>query len=261
MDRKLVNYVLEDRIAVITIDNPPVNSLGAQVIYELSDVFDELEAKEEVIVAVITGGGKKAFVAGADIKSFKDLVGKRDVAFDGSRGMQACFSKIESSNKIVIAAINGLALGGGCEMAAACDIRIISENALIGVPEVRLGIIPGAGGTQRLLRLLGRGKAKLMVLSGDFYSANDALAMGLVEKVVPAGEALNEARKMAQAICGNAPLALRAGKKVINEGENLSLDDALLREAGYLADLFMTEDLKEGASAFIEKRFPVYKGR
>jgi enoyl-CoA hydratase/carnithine racemase len=223
--------------------------------------YDELEAKEEVIVAIITGSEEKAFVAGAYIKSFKDLTGKRDDAFNGSRGMQTCFTKIERSNKIVIVAINGLALGGGCEMATACDIRIISENALIGIPKVRLGIIPGAGGTQRLLRLLGRGKAKLMVLSGDFYSAKYALTMGLAEKVVPAGEALHEAKKMAQAICGNAPLALRAGKKVINEGENMSLDDALLREANYLADLFMTEDLKEGISAFVEKRFPVYKGR
>lgn len=261
MERKLVNYKEENRIAVVTIDNPPVNSLNVTVINELSDVFDELEGREDIIVAIVTGGGRKAFVAGADIKSFKDLVGKRDVVFEGSRSMQACFGKVENSGKIVIAAINGLALGGGCELAVACDLRIIAENALIGVPEVRLGLIPGAGGTQRLLRLLGRGKAKLMVLSGDFYSAADALAMGLVEKVVPAGEALNEAMKMGQALLGNAPLALRAGKKVINEGENMTLENALICEAGYLADLFMTEDLREGATAFIEKRFPVYKGK
>jgi enoyl-CoA hydratase len=261
VERKFVNYEEENRIAVVTIDNPPMNSLGAAVINELYDVFDELENKDDIIVAIITGSGKKAFVAGADIRAFSELVGKRDVVIEGSRGMQKCFSKIENSSKIVIAAINGMALGGGCEMAVACDIRIIAENALIGVPEVRLGLIPGAGGTQRLVRLLGKGKAKLMCLSGDFYGAKDALAMGLVEKVVPAGEALNEAKKIAQAFLDNAPLALRAAKRVINEGSDMSLEDGLILEASFVGDLFMTEDLREGATAFVEKRFPVYKGK
>ena len=261
MERKFVNYEVENGIAVVTINNPPMNSLSAAVINELTDVLDELDEKDDIVIAIITGGGNKAFVAGADIKAFGDLVGKREMVVEGSRGMQKCFSKVENSSKVVIAAINGMALGGGCELAVACDIRIIAENALIGVPEVRLGLIPGAGGTQRLVRLVGKGKAKLMCLSGDFYGAKDALEMGLAERVVPAGEAVNEARKMAQAFLGNAPLALRAAKRAINEGSDMSLEDGLIMEASLVGDLFMTEDLREGAAAFLEKRFPAYKGK
>jgi enoyl-CoA hydratase len=261
LERKFVNYEVENGIAVVTINNPPMNSLSAAVINELTDVLDELDEKDDIVIAIITGGGNKAFVAGADIKAFGDLVGKREMVVEGSRGMQKCFSKVENSSKVVIAAINGMALGGGCELAVACDIRIIAENALIGVPEVRLGLIPGAGGTQRLVRLVGKGKAKLMCLSGDFYGAKDALEMGLAERVVPAGEAVNEARKMAQAFLGNAPLALRAAKRAINEGSDMSLEDGLIMEASLVGDLFMTEDLREGAAAFLEKRFPAYKGK
>lgn len=259
MERKFVNYVVEDRLAVVTIDNPKMNALSPPVVTELGSVFDELEARTEIGVAILIGGGTRAFVAGADIKGFKDLVGKRDVVFNGARGMQDVFTKIERSRLVVIAAINGLALGGGCELAAACDIRIAGDNVIIGVPEVKLGLIPGAGGTQRLVRLLGKGKAKLMVLTGDFFSAQDAFQMGLVEKVVPAADVLAEAKKLAGTILGNAPLAVEAGKRAINEGVEMSLDDGLVFEAGFVGDLFMTEDLKEGATAFVEKRFPVFK--
>ncbi|PKN35910.1 MAG: crotonase [Deltaproteobacteria bacterium HGW-Deltaproteobacteria-19] len=238
-----------------------MNALGMPVVADLEAVFDELEDRKDIGVAVIIGAGERAFVAGADIKGFKDVFGQKDIAFNSSRKMQACFSKIENSRLVVIAAINGLALGGGCELAAACDIRIAADTAIIGVPEVKLGLIPGAGGTQRLARLLGKGRAKLMVLSGDFFTAQDAFQLGLLEKVVPAKDVLAEAKKLAGSIISNAPLAVEAGKKAINLGVEMSLEDALVFEAGLVGDLFMTEDLREGAGAFVEKRFPVFKGK
>jgi enoyl-CoA hydratase len=259
MKRTYVNYVREDRLAVVTIDNPKMNALSGPVVEELGAVFDELETQTEIGAAVITGGGTRAFVAGADIKGFGDFIGRRDAAFNSSRGMQAVFSKIENSRLVVIAAVNGLALGGGCELAAACDIRIAGDNIMIGVPEVKLGLIPGAGGTQRLARLLGTGRAKLMVLTGDFFNAQDAFRMGLLDKVVPAADVLTEAKKIAAAILGNAPLAVEAGKRAVNKGVEMSLEDGLLLEAGLEADLFMTDDIKEGANAFLEKRVPLFK--
>lgn len=261
MERAYVTYEVEGRLAVVTISNPKMNALSRPVVEELGAVFDELELRTEIGVAILTGGGGKAFVAGADIKGFKDIIGHRGVVFEGARGMQDCFSKIENSRLVVIAAINGLALGGGCELAAACDIRIAADNVIIGVPEVKLGLIPGAGGTQRLARLLGKGRAKWMVLSGDFFSARDAFQMGLLEKVVPAADLLAEAKKLAGSILANAPLAVEAGKRAINEGVEMSLEDGLVFEAGLVADLFMTEDIKEGAGAFVEKRFPVFRRR
>jgi enoyl-CoA hydratase len=259
MDKKHVNYTVEDRLAVVTIDNPKMNALSGAVMEELGTVFDELEARTEIGVAIIIGGGTKAFVAGADIKGFKDFLGKRESAFNSSRRMQAVFSKIEESRLVVIAAINGFALGGGCELAAACDIRIASDNIIIGVPEVKLGLIPGAGGTQRLTRLLGKGRAKLMVLTGDFFNAQEAFQLGLLDKVVPAADVLMEAKKMAGIILGNAPLAVEAGKRAINKGVEMSMEDGLVFEAGLVGDLFMTEDLKEGANAFVEKRVPLFR--
>jgi len=259
MERKLVNYEIEGRMAVVTIDNPPMNALSGQVMQELGDVFSELESRTEIGVAIIIGGGTKAFVAGADIKGFKNFIGNRDAAFNSSRGMQAVFSKIENSRLAVIAAVNGLALGGGCELAAACDIRVGGDNIVIGVPEVKLGLIPGAGGTQRLARLLGKGRAKLMVFTGAFFKAPEAYQMGLLDKVVPAGEVLSEAKRIAAAILGNAPLAVEAAKRAINEGLELPVEDGMLLEAGLVGDLFLTDDLQEGSGAFIEKRPPVFR--
>jgi len=261
VDRKYVRYEVEGRLAVVTIDNPKMNALGMPVIADLEAVFDELEGRKDIGVAIITGAGERAFVAGADIKGFKDVFGRKDIAFDSARKMQACFTKIEKSRLVVIAAINGLALGGGCELASACDIRIAADTVIIGVPEVKLGLIPGAGGTQRLGRLLGKGRAKLMVLSGDFFTAQDAFQLGLLEKVVPAKDLMAEAKKLAGSILSNAPLAVEAGKKAINQGVEMSLEDGLVFEASLVGDLFLTEDLREGAGAFVEKRFPVFKGK
>ncbi len=227
MERTYVTYEVEGRLAVVTISNPKMNALSRPVVEELGAVFDELELRTEIGVAILTGGGGKAFVAGADIKGFKDIIGHRGVVFDGARGMQDCFSKIENSRLVVIAAINGLALGGGCELAAACDIRIAADNVIIGVPEVKLGLIPGAGGTQRLARLLGKGRAKWMVLSGDFFSARDAFQMGLLEKVVPAADLLAEAKKLAGTFSANAPLPSRRERGPSPEGVK-SIGDGLV---------------------------------
>jgi len=261
MAENLVTYTVEDSVAVVTIAHPPVNSLNVDVTNGLSAVFNELEENKKVGAVVITGGGEKAFVAGADIRMFKDLIGKREQILAGALAMQQCFTNIENSGKLIIAAINGLALGGGCELAVACDIRIAAENAVIGVPEVKLGIIPGAGGTQRLARLLGKGKAKMMVLGGGFFSALDAFNLGLVEKVVPVGQALDEAKKLAREFLSGGPLAIRSAKKAINEGLNMTLKDGLVLEAELVADLFMSEDVKEGIDAFFGKRPPVFQGK
>jgi Enoyl-CoA hydratase/carnithine racemase len=182
MARKYVNYEIEDRIAIVTIDRPPVNALSLEVIDELSEVFEELDANKNAGVVVIAGGGKKAFVAGADITMFEEFRSDRTKAFESVKKMQDCFTRIENFDMVVIAAINGLALGGGCELAVACDIRVAAQNAIIGTPEVKLGIIPGAGGTQRLARLLGKGWAKMIVLGGEPVSAGEALSIGLVER-------------------------------------------------------------------------------
>lgn len=259
MERKYVNYEIDGRLAVVTIDNPPMNALSGQVMQELGEVFDELEPRTGIGVAVIIGGGTRAFVAGADIKGFKDFMGKREAAFNKSSSMQDVFSRIENSRLAVIAAVNGLALGGGCELAAACDIRVGADNIIIGVPEVKLGLIPGAGGTQRLARLLGKGRAMLMVLTGAFFKAQEAYQMGLLDKVVPAAEVLPEAKKLAEAILGNAPLAVEAAKRAINEGLELPVGEGMKLEAGLVGDLFTTDDLKEGATAFIEKRPPEFR--
>lgn len=258
-ERKYVNYSVENRLAVVTIDNPKMNALSDQVMDELGAVFDELEARTEIGVAIITGVGTRAFVAGADIKGFRKFIGNRQAAVDSSRGMQAVFSKIENSRLVVIAAINGLALGGGCELAIACDIRVAGENIMIGVPEVKLGLIPGAGGTQRLVRLLGKGHAKYMVLTGEFLNAQKAFRIGLVDRVVPAKEVLTEAKKIAAMLLNNAPLAVEAGKRAINRGVEMPLEDGLAYEAELEGDLFMTSDLAEGTRAFVEKRAPNFK--
>lgn len=261
MERKYVNYEIEDRMAVVTINNPPVNSLTMELVDELSEVIKELNANDGVGTVIITGAGQKAFVAGANIKMIKDIIDNDKSAFEDVRRMQDCFTSIENLDKVVIAAINGLALGGGCELALACDIRVAAEDATLGVPEVKLGLIPGAGGTQRLARLLGKGKAKMLVLLGNPIGAREALNIGLVGKIVPAGEALHEAKKLAKTLLANAPLALRNGKKAINQGSDMTLEQGLMREADLVLDLFTTEDLKEGVSAFLEKRPPVFKGK
>lgn len=254
-----VKLELEGELAIITIDNPPVNALNAEIMEELDRVFDQLADLNEIRAAVITGAGDKAFVAGADIRQFPGLdeASGRELALTG----QAVLDKIGRLNLPVICAINGFALGGGCELALACDIRVASVNAKLGLPEVSLGVIPGYGGTQRMARLIGGGKAKELIFSGDYISAEEACRNGLVEKLVPVGEALPEAKAFARKITGRAPLAVAKAKQAINQGLQMTLRAGQDLEARLFAELCTTGDKHEGVLAFMEKRLPKFKGR
>lgn len=257
--KKFVSFQLEDRIATVVVDRPPVNALNRQVEDEIEEVFQELGARNDVGAVIITGGGTKAFIAGADIQMLSEKA--PEDAFDMSTATQRVLSKIESFDRVVIAAINGMALGGGCEVAMACDMRVIDESALMGLPEVTLGLFPGAGGTQRLRRLVGVGKAKELILTGDPVDANEAKGIGLAERIAPKGEAVAEARALAKRVLIRGPIAVANAKKAINEGLELTLEEGLRREAELFSALFKTEDMKEGVTAFLEKRKPKFTGR
>ncbi|MBK9796220.1 MAG: enoyl-CoA hydratase/isomerase family protein [Holophagaceae bacterium] len=248
-----------DRIAWVTLNRPDkLNALNHEVLHELERVFADLEQDVEVGVVVVTGAGEKAFVAGADIGELKDLdtAGARVLALRG----QAVFQRIESMPKPVIAAVNGFALGGGCELALACHIRIASENARFGLPEVSLGIIPGYGGTQRLPRLVGKGVALDLILSGEMTPAADALRMGLVSRVVPQAELRATAEKLARTLLSRGPLALRSALTAVNEGLEMPQEQGLLFEAALFGLLAATTDMQEGMGAFLEKRQAQFKG-
>ncbi len=257
--RKFVNYQIDDHIALVVIDRPPVNALNRQVESEIGEVFEELGTMGEVGAVIVIGGGDKAFIAGADIKRMSDKGAKE--GYDMAEHMNGILLKVERFDRIVIAAVSGFALGGGSEVALACDMRIADESAVFGFPEVTLGLMPGAGGTQRLARLVGIGKAKELIITGDTIDANEAKAIGLVEKVVPRGKALPEAKKIAKRILRNGPIGVMNAKKAINEGIHMTLEDGLKREAQLFSSLFETRDLKEGVSAFLEKRKPVFRGK
>jgi enoyl-CoA hydratase len=249
-----------DGILIVTIDRPAVrNSLNAQTIAEIESAFDAARDDEGVRCVIVTGSGEKAFVAGADINELAKLTpitGKQT----SERG-QNVFTNIERFPKPVIAAINGFALGGGCELALACHIRIASENAQIGLPEVTLGIIPGYGGTQRMARLLGKGKAFELVCSGERVTAAEAERIGLVNKVVPAGQLMSAAEDMAKKIAARGPLAVRAAIEAINYGSDMPLEEGQLLEATLFGVLCASEDMKEGMAAFLEKRTANFAGK
>ncbi len=260
-----MNYknLLIDRqppLVIVSINRPEVlNALNADTITELHDFFSGIEFDTEILCVILTGGGEKSFVAGADIKELAgdDVISARARMDRG----QALLNKIENLPKPVIAAINGFALGGGCEIAMACDIRLASDKAKIGQPEVNLGIIPGYGGTQRLPRLVGTGMAKKMIFSGDFLRADEALQAGLVDGVFPADQLIEEAKKLALKICSKGPLAIRAAKEAINFGMNTDLASGLAHEAALFAAICATEDKAEGTTAFLEKREAKWKGK
>jgi enoyl-CoA hydratase/carnithine racemase len=262
-ERQYIRAETADRIAVLTIDHPPVNSFNMQVVMELEEVIEELLVDDGVKVILITGGGTNAFVAGADIPEIKELF---DKAEDGAakefigRG-QRTFLKIEKSPKPVIAAINGYCLGGGLELAMACHMRICSDRARLGQPEINLGILPGWGGTQRLSRLVGRGKAIEMILTGDMITAQEAYRLGLVNKVVPAGAVLKEARGLARKIVSKSKFAVAAALQAIDEGLQVSCEEGLGIEADQFVVLASKEDPHEGLSAFLEKRQPEFKDK
>jgi enoyl-CoA hydratase len=252
---------VEPPAAIVTLNRPSVlNALRGRLLAELSAALSELERLPEVRAIVVTGAGEKAFAAGADISELAALSSARSGAEQARLG-QALTRQIERLNKPVIMAVNGFALGGGCELAMAGDIRIASENAKFGQPEVNLGLIPGYGGSQRTTRLVGKGMAMYLCLTAEMIDAAEALRIGLVQKIVPQSELLAEAKRIVAAIASKAPLAVAACKRAINGGAHLSIDDALELEALEFGLLVDTEDIKEGTAAFLEKRKPVWKGR
>jgi len=258
-NRRFVKHTIEEEVAWVIIDNPPLNALNHALMDELGAVFKELGRNEDVHIVILRGGGERAFVAGADIKQFPSMDPATAQRFS-SEG-QDVFNQIEDFKGPVIAAIQGFALGGGCELAMACDIRVASEDAKFGQPEVNLAIIPGYGGTQRMPRLIHPGKAKELIYTGEMIDAMEASRIGLVDRVVKKEDLLDEARKLAATILSKGPLAIKAAKKAINEGLALPQPEGLKLESRYFSELFSTEDKNEGALAFLEKRKPIFKGK
>jgi enoyl-CoA hydratase len=253
-------YAVDDHVATVTLNRPDVhNAQNDTLRRELYDIFAALGTDDDVKVVIVTGAGERAFSAGADIREFvapasPTELRERRKRLDYRAMMERCPQPI-------IAAINGFALGGGLELALACDIRIAAETAQLGLTEVNLAIIPGGGGTQRLPRLIGRGKALEMILTGARIPAAEALRIGLVERVVPAGDALEAAIELARTIADKAPIALRYAKEAVVKGLGMSLEDGLRLEGDLSTLLRTTEDRVEGARAFLEKRKPRWTGR
>jgi enoyl-CoA hydratase len=258
-ERQYVDFVIDERVAVVTVNRPPVNAWNFQVENEVKQVFEQLSTRDDFGVVVITGGGDRAFIAGADIKMMLELGPKE--AFKMSANSKVVMNLIEEFDRVVIAAINGLALGGGCEVAMACDIRVADETAFLGLPEVSLSLFPGAGGTQRLPRLVGIGKAKQLIFTGDHISAQEAKEIGLIQEVAPKGEALSEAKRIAKRIMERGPVAVAKAKKAINSGARLPIEAGFKLETELFSELFATQDQKEGVKAFLEKRKPKFSGR
>lgn len=249
---EFVKYQQEGFVGIVTIDRvKALNALNTQVLEELEKTFDRIDL-ETTRAVVLTGAGEKSFVAGADIGEMSTL-SKAEGEIFGKKGNDI-FRKMEVFPIPIIGAINGFALGGGCEIAMSCDIRICSENALFGQPEVGLGITPGFGGTQRLARLIGLGRAKEMIYSCKNIKAEEALQVGLVNAVYPLEELVPAAVKLAQKIARNAPIAVRMSKKAINEGMDVGMDVAIVMEEKAFGACFETEDQREGMQAFLEKR-------
>jgi enoyl-CoA hydratase len=257
---QLLLYSKEDKIGIVTINRPEfLNALNEDLYNELNDLFQELEREQDIHVVILTGSGDKAFVAGADIASMHRLSSVEIRGFLSTS--RKAFDRVYNFSKPVIAAINGFALGGGCELAMCCDLRIASENAKFGQPEVNLGIIPGGGGTQRLSRLLGMTKAKELLYTGDIIDAHTALSVGLVNKVVAATDLMREAKALAQKIGSKSLPVLILAKKAVNSGSSMDLLSGLDFEAECFAECFALEDQKEGMDAFLQKRKPVFKNR
>jgi len=248
-------------VMTVTVNRPRVlNALNHATIGELLRAVEEAGPDPSVRVVVLTGAGTKAFVAGADINELKALESADEAMRFARRGQELC-ARLERLPKPVIAAINGYALGGGCEIAMACDVRIAAERARIGQPEINLGLIPGFGGTQRLPRLVGRGAAKLLIFSGDHIDAREALRLGLVDVVVPDDEFEKETSAFAARLARKAPVALATAKAAVNQGIETDLDRGCEIEASLFGVSCATEDRVEGCAAFLEKRKPAFKGR
>ena len=248
-------------VTTLTLNRPAVlNALNADLLEQLRETLDQLKGDHTLRAVIITGTGERAFAAGADIAELAALDGAA-AGEAKARAGQHVTELIEALPVPVIAAVNGFALGGGCELALACDIRIASENAKFGQPEVNLGVPPGYGGTQRTTRLLGAGSALYLCLTGEMIDAAEALRIGLVQKVVPIGDLLAEAKRIAGLIAAKAPLAVTATKRAIYDGAALPLREALALEARHFGAMFETNDFREGTGAFLGKRKPDFTGR
>ncbi|RYL91015.1 enoyl-CoA hydratase [Sporolactobacillus sp. THM7-4] len=261
MNLQSVEIKTEEHIACLTINRPEaLNSLNTKVLKELEEAYNSIARQADIRVVIMTGSGEKAFVAGADIGEMKDKT--PDEARTFSQYGQRLMRKIEQLPQPVIAAVNGFALGGGCELALACDMRLASRNARFGQPEVTLGIIPGFGGSQRLPRLVGAGIAKELLLTGAIITADRAREIGLVNEVYETRTELDEkAFQLAKTIAKRAPLAVRQTKQLVNRGLEISLDQALNDEVEQFSRLFETDDQKEGMEAFLKKRRPKFSGK
>jgi enoyl-CoA hydratase len=260
MDLENIRLELRPPLAIVTIDRPKVlNALNYRSMAELEQVFLDIRQNPDVRAVLLTGAGEKAFVAGADISELaqQSPISAKEYTHRG----QAIIDSIENLGKPVIACINGFALGGGCELALACTMRLASENARLGQPEVKLGLIPGYGGTQRLSRLVGKGVAQQLVLTGEMITAAEALRIGLVNEVVPAAELITRAEAIAAKIIANAPLAVQYAMEAVNHGLDMTLAEGLYLEATLFAVCCSTEDKNEGTKAFLEKRAAQFKGR
>jgi len=259
MDKEWVIFKKDGAVAYITINREEaLNALNDSILQKIDAIFTDLEADDNVIVVVITGQGEKAFVAGADVREIKEA-GKGRTAFI-TKG-QHVLSRVRKSTKIVVAAVNGYALGGGCELALACDFRIASENAKFGLPESTLGVMAGYGGTQLLTRLIGPGRAKYMMFSGAMLTAAEAFQFGLVDKVCGKEALMDEVNALAKKIASCGPLSLRGMKRAIDEGIEMPLTEALRFELEIYDKVSNSQDAEEGLSAFLEKRRPVFHGK
>jgi enoyl-CoA hydratase len=255
-----VLYVKKGSIAHVTVNRPKVlNALNTPTWTDLRAAFEDAQEDEAIRGVILTGAGEKAFIAGADISELA-----RVTAFDAERSSrfgQGVLDLIENLGKPVIAAVNGFALGGGCETAMACTIRIAVETAKFGQPEVMLGLVPGGGGTQRLPRLVGKGRALQLILSGEMITALEAWRIGLVNEIVPAADLIRRAEEILTKIASNGPIAVRFALEAANKGMETSQSEGLLLEASYFGLCAATEDKKEGTTAFLEKRAPQFRGR
>jgi enoyl-CoA hydratase len=260
MSWETIRVEVEPPLAVVTVNRPDkLNALNARAVDELRAAFLGLSTDPGVRAVLLTGAGEKAFVAGADIRELAALT-PQEAKETASRGQALC-DLMENLGKPVVAAVNGYALGGGCELALACTLRVASENARFGLPEVTLGLIPGYGGTQRLPRIIGKGRALEMILTGEPVTAARALEIGLVNRVVPQGEAVRGAKDLAGTIAARGPVAVRYAAEAIHRGLEASFTEGCHIEAGLFGLLASTADMREGTSAFLEKRGAVFQGR
>lgn len=259
---ELKNLLFEERewTGIVTINRPEkLNALNKELLSELKGILEKVRSEDRVKVLIITGSGDKAFAAGADLREIADL--GLDSAFAFSREAQQVFMGIENLGKPVIAGVNGLALGGGFELALACTFRILSENAKMGLPEVGLGAIPGIGGTQRLPRLIGKGRALWYLLTGELIDANTAERIGLANKVVPEGRVMEACLDVAKTLLGKSPLAMHLAMQAVHHGMEVGQEEGMVLESALMTIACASEDKNEGVKAFLEKRKPDFKGR